>query len=212
MSAVRHLAVDWLALGRRVGARDDVAGAGANLLGRWAEPHRAYHDLAHLAEVLERVDLLAAEADQPDAVRLAAWFHDAVYDPTAADNEERSAALAITTLRRLGLDEPFLAEVARLVHLTVTHEVADDDRDGAVLCDADLAVLASDDVRYSSYVEGVRREYAHVDDAAFAEGRAQVLSMLLDRPALFRTAHGRSHWEQRARANVTAELGRLRAR
>ena len=92
MSAVRHLAVDWLELGRRVGARDDVAGAGAALLGRWAEPHRAYHDLAHLAEVLERVDLLAAEADRPDAVRLAAWFHDAVYDPTAADNEERSAA------------------------------------------------------------------------------------------------------------------------
>ena len=74
----------WLELARRVGARDDVAGAGAALLGRWAEPQRAYHDLAHLAEVLERVDLLAAEADQPDAVRLAAWFHDAVYDPTAA--------------------------------------------------------------------------------------------------------------------------------
>jgi predicted metal-dependent HD superfamily phosphohydrolase len=211
MSAVRHLAVDWLELGRRVGARDDVAGAGAALLGRWAEPHRAYHDLAHLAEVLERVDLLAAEADQPDLVRLAAWFHDAVYDPTAADNEGRSAALAITTLRRLGLDEPLVAEVARLVHLTVTHEVAHEDRDGAVLCDADLAVLASDDLRYSSYVEGVRREYAHVDDAAFAVGRAQVLSTLLDRPALFRTAHGRSAWEQRARANITAELARLRA-
>jgi predicted metal-dependent HD superfamily phosphohydrolase len=211
MSAVRHLAVDWLELGRRVGARDDVAGAGAALLGRWAEPHRAYHDLAHLAEVLERVDLLAAEADQPDAVRLAAWFHDAVYDPTASDNEDRSAALAITTLRRLRLDEPLLAEVARLVHLTVTHEVADDDRDGAVLCDADLAVLAADELRYSSYVEGVRREYAHVDGAAFAAGRAQVLSTLLDRPALFRTAHGRSAWEQRARANVTAELSRLRA-
>jgi predicted metal-dependent HD superfamily phosphohydrolase len=211
MSPVRHLAVDWLELGRRVGARDDVAGAGAALLGRWAEPHRAYHDLAHLAEVLQRVDLLAAEADQPDVVRLAAWFHDAVYDPMAADNEERSAALAITTLRRLGLDEPLLADVARLVHLTVTHEVADDDHDGAVLCDADLAVLASDDLRYSSYTEGVRREYAHVDDAAFATGRARVLSTLLARPALFRTVHGRSAWEQRARANVTAELARLRA-
>jgi predicted metal-dependent HD superfamily phosphohydrolase len=211
VNAVRHLAVDWLELGRRVGARDDVAGTGAALLGRWAEPHRAYHDLAHLAEVLERVDLLAAEAYRADAVRLAAWFHDAVYDPTAADNEERSAALAVTTLRRLGLSEPLLAEVSRLVHLTASHDVADDDRDGAVLCDADLAVLASDDLRYSSYVEGVRREYAHVDDAAFALGRARVLSTLLDRPALFRTTHGRSAWEQRARANITAELARLRA-
>jgi predicted metal-dependent HD superfamily phosphohydrolase len=211
MSAVRHLAVGWLELGRRVGARDDVAGAGAALLGRWAEPHRAYHDLAHLAEVLERVDLLAAEADQPDAVRLAAWFHDAVYDPTAADNEERSAALAETSLTRVRLAPDLVDEVTRLVRLTATHDVGIDDANGAVLCDADLAVLACDDLRYSSYSEGVRREYAHVDDAAFAEGRAQVLSTLLNRPALFRTAHGRSAWEQRARANVTAELGRLRA-
>jgi predicted metal-dependent HD superfamily phosphohydrolase len=181
------------------------------LLAAYDAPRRGYHDLTHLAEVLGHVDLLAAEADQPDVVRLAAWFHDAVYDPTATDNEERSAALAITTLRRLGLDEPLLADVARLVHLTVTHEVADDDHDGAVLCDADLAVLASDDLRYSSYTEGVRREYAHVDDAAFATGRARVLSTLLARPTLFRTVHGRSAWEQRARANVTAELARLRA-
>ena len=101
--------------------------------------------------------------------------------------------------------------MTRLVRLTATHDVADDDRDGAVLCDADLAVLAADDVRYSSYVEGVRREYGHLDDATFADGRAQVLSSLLDRPALFRTAHGRSAWEQRARTNVAAELGRLRA-
>ena len=98
---MRHLAPAWLELARRVEARHDVAGAGAALLGRWAEPHRAYHDLAHLSEVLERVDLLAAEADRPDAVRLAAWFHDAVYDPTADDNEERSAHVAETSLTRL---------------------------------------------------------------------------------------------------------------
>ena len=110
---MRHLAVDWLALGRRIGARDDVAGAGANLLGRWAEPHRAYHDLAHLDEVLTRVGLLAGEADDADAVRLAAWFHDAVYDPTAADNEERSAWLATTVLHRLQVAEPTVALVAR---------------------------------------------------------------------------------------------------
>jgi predicted metal-dependent HD superfamily phosphohydrolase len=100
--------------------------------------------------------------------------------------------------------------VAHLVRLTATHEVAADDRDGAVLCDADLAVLAADELRYASYVEGVRREYAHVGDAAFAAGRAQVLATLLDRPALFRTEHGRAEWEGRARANAGAELSRLR--
>jgi predicted metal-dependent HD superfamily phosphohydrolase len=95
------------------------------------------------------------------------------------------------------------------VRLTATHDVTDGDRDGAVLCDADLAVLASGPVRYSSYVEGVRREYGHLDDATFARGRSAVLRRLLDRPALFRTAYGRREWEAAARANVTAELAGL---
>jgi predicted metal-dependent HD superfamily phosphohydrolase len=206
---MRHLAVDWLALGRRIGARDDVAGAGANLLGRWAEPHRAYHDLAHLDEVLTRVDLLADESDDVDAVQLAAWFHDAVYDPKAADNEERSAWLATTVLHRLQVPEPTVAQVARLVRVTATHEPADGDRDAAVLCDADLAILAATPARYSTYVDGVRREYAHVDDASFARGRAAVLRDLVAHDTLFRTAYGREHWESAARANVLAELAGL---
>jgi predicted metal-dependent HD superfamily phosphohydrolase len=211
VTGVRHLAVDWIELCRRVGARGDVAGAGAALLGRWAEQHRGYHDLAHLDEVLARVATLAEEADDADTVRLAAWFHDAVYEPTQDDNEEQSAELATTTLSGLDVAPSRVADVARLVRLTATHDVDPDDRDGAVLCDADLAILASDELRYSSYVEGVRREYAHVDDGAFATGRARVLATLLDRPTLFRTVYGRARWEQPARANAGAELERLRA-
>ena len=208
---MRHLADAWITLARRAGARDDVAGAGAALLGRWSEPHRAYHDLAHLDEVLHRIDLLAGEADRPDLVRLAAWFHDAVYDPRATDNEERSAEVATVALADLGLAPDAVAEVARLVRLTATHAVAPGDRDGAVLCDADLAVLASDRLRYQSYTEGVRREYAHLDDPAFARGRADVLQRLLDRPQLFTTTYGRREWEQTARANVAAETRSLLA-
>jgi predicted metal-dependent HD superfamily phosphohydrolase len=208
---VRHLADAWITLARRAGARDDVAGAGAALLGRWSEPHRAYHDLAHLDEVLHRIDLLAGEADRPDLVRLAAWFHDAVYDPRATDNEERSAEVATVALADLGLAPDAVAEVARLVRLTATHAVAPGDRDGAVLCDADLAVLASDRLRYQSYTEGVRREYAHLDDPTFARGRADVLHRLLDRPQLFTTTYGRREWEQTARANVAAETRSLLA-
>jgi predicted metal-dependent HD superfamily phosphohydrolase len=208
---MRHLADAWIALARRAGARDDVTGAGAALLGRWSEPRRAYHDLAHLDEVLHRIDLLAGEADQPDLVRLAAWFHDAVYDPQASDNEERSAEVATVALADLGLAPDVVDEVARLVRLTATHAVGTGDRDGAVLCDADLAVLASDPLRYQSYVEGVRREYAHLDDQTFARGRSDVLHRLLDRPQLFTTSYGRREWEQRARANVAAELRGLLA-
>lgn len=206
---MRHLVDAWLRTAARVNARDDVAGAGADLIARYAEPARRYHDLRHLDEVLRGVDELADHASEPDAVRLAAWFHDAVYDVTADDNEARSAALAETVLGRLRVDPLLVGEVARLVRLTAGHVVADGDLNGAVLCDADLAVLAGDAGRYSTYVDAVREEYAHVPDDAFRAGRAAVLRGLLALDPLFRTPSGRAAWEAAARANVTAELARL---
>lgn len=203
------LAGAWLRTAAAVGARGDVAGAGAALLARWCEPHRRYHDLGHLAAVLAHVDELATYATDIEAVRLSAWFHDGVYDPQAPDNEERSAWLAARVLTELRVAPQQVDEVARLVRLTATHDPVEEDRDGAVLCDADLAVLASGADDYARYVAAVREEYAHVDDAAFAAGRAAVLRSLLDRPALFRTAHGRTAWEAVARDNVTRELAGL---
>jgi predicted metal-dependent HD superfamily phosphohydrolase len=205
---MRHLAEAWLRDCAAVGARGDVAGAGAELLARYAEPHRGYHDLAHLDEVLRRVDLLSAEADDATTTRLAAWFHDAVYDPAAADNEAASATLATRVLLSLRVDEDVVQHVGDLVRVTADHEPGDD-RDAAVLCDADLAVLAADSPRYSTYLDGVRTEYRHLGDADFTRGRARVLRSLLDRPAMFRTHYGRTTWEGPARANVAAELARL---
>lgn len=208
---MRHLAEAWLRTAAAVGARGDVAGAGANLLGRWAEEHRRYHDLAHLGAVLDRVDELAPAARDLEVVRLAAWFHDAVYDPTAHDNEARSALLATTVLSGLRVPDPRIGEVVRLVTLTATHDPSTGDSNGAVLCDADLAVLAGPETAYAGYTDAVREEYRHLDDATFRSSRAAVLRSLLERPALFRTEHGRTAWEAPARANVTAELARLAA-
>jgi predicted metal-dependent HD superfamily phosphohydrolase len=203
----------WLALLAATGSTappGKVAAAGERLLAAYAEPHRAYHDRRHLAEVLERVDLLADEAGDVVAVRLAAWYHDAVYDGTA-EAEERSAVLAERDLGALGVPVDLVARVARLVRLTATHDVADDDADGAVLADADLGILAATPERYAQYAADVRREYAAVDDATFAATRAAVLQRLVRRPRLFHTA-GATAWEQRARRNVAEEVARLTAR
>lgn len=208
---MRHLAEAWLRTARRVEARGDVAGSGADLLGRYSAPDRGYHDLTHLDEVLRHVDDLAPFATDADAVRLAAWFHDAHYDPGAPDNEERSARLAESMLTALRVEADRVSEVVRLVLLTASHDPAEGDRDGAVLCDADLAVLASDPARYTEYTDGVRREHADVDDEGFARGRAAVLRGLLDHAALFRTPSAHAAWEARARQNVNTELARLEA-
>jgi len=176
----------------------------ADLLARWSEPHRHYHDGAHLAHVLSIVDAHAGLADDPDAVRLAAWFHDAVYDPQAGDNEERSARLA----ERLLTDLPAarVAEVARLVRLTANHAVAPGDRNGALLADADLAILAAPPDAYDRYAAAIRREYAHVPDEAFRAGRAAVLRRLRDLPELYRIVPDRAEWTVRARNNLAREL------
>jgi predicted metal-dependent HD superfamily phosphohydrolase len=193
------------------GPAPEPAAYGEDLLGRWAEQQRRYHGTDHLRAVLDRVEELAGHADDPDAVRLAAWFHDAVYRPERSENEERSARLAERALPEAGVPAGRVAEVARLVRLTESHNPPSDDRNGEVLCDADLAVLAGSPADYARYAAAVREEYAFVPDDAFRAGRAAVLRQLLDLPRLFRTPRGRDRWEPAARRNLGSELALLTA-
>lgn len=184
-------------------------GTARELLAAYDGPTRGYHDRHHLTEVLDRIEgLRDAGADcEPLPVLLAAWFHDAVYDGER-DAEERSATWAEAALAPW-LPAAVVAEVARLVRLTETHRPAPGDRNGEVLSDADLGILAADPGRYAAYVAAVRREYAHLDDATFTVGRRHVLEQLLAKPSLFHTAPAIAAWERPARANVAAELSRL---
>jgi predicted metal-dependent HD superfamily phosphohydrolase len=183
----------------------------ASLVDAWSQPHRRYHDLAHLAAVLGVVAQLEATAPDPPAVRLAAWYHDVVYDPTRTDNEQVSAERARAGLRGLVPDER-RAEVERLVLLTAGHDPAPDDVNGAVLCDADLSVLAAPPKAYAAYASAVREEYAHLSDDDFIRGRIAVLESLAALPALYRTPEAAEQWTATAAANLTAELTLLRGR
>ncbi|MGW3182684.1 HD domain-containing protein [Kitasatospora sp. NPDC001119] len=199
----------WTALLHRCGAAVDPEPYGRELLRRWSEPQRRYHTAAHLRAVLGLVDELAGHAADPEAVRLAAWFHDAVYRPDRTENEERSAALAVRALTAAGLPAERVAEVERLVLLTVGHDPAPDDRDGEVLCDADLAVLGGSPGAYAAYAAAVREEYGFVPAPDFAAGRAAVLRHLLALPDLYRTPAARERFTAAARANLTSELDTL---
>ena len=183
----------------------------AAVVGAWSEPHRRYHDLAHLAAVLGLVGELAGAADDPEAVRLAAWYHDVAYDPQRTDNEEVSAARARAGLRGL-VPDARVDEVERLVLLTAGHDPEPGDVNGAVLCDADLAVLAGPPDAYAAYASAVREEYGHLSDEEFTAGRIAVLEHLLALPALYRTPEAARLWADRAEANLTVELTLLRRR
>ncbi|GAA1754784.1 metal-dependent phosphohydrolase [Luedemannella helvata] len=209
MGEIEEVAGAWQVMMSRVApdaSAADVGALGARLLGRWGEEHRHYHDTAHLVAVLKTIDEYADAAEDADAVRLAAWYHDAVYDPRADDNEAASAALARTELTGLGVPAATVAEVVRLVELTTGHAVEPGDRNGALLADADLAILASPPTAYEAYAAAVRREYAHVPDDAFRAGRAAVLRRLLRLPRLFHTPELAARAEAAARANLEEEL------
>jgi predicted metal-dependent HD superfamily phosphohydrolase len=183
----------------------------ADLLARYAEPHRRYHTGQHLARVLRAVDELADDQDL-FLVRLAAWFHDAVYAIPAGQlpNEEASARLALRELNRAGLEQEDLTQVARLVRLTATHTPGSRDPEGELLCDADLEILAAPPQEYAAYTSTIREEYAAVPEAAFVAGRLEIMSALVEGD-IFRTTKGRA-LNEAARVNVTAECAELRER
>jgi predicted metal-dependent HD superfamily phosphohydrolase len=184
---------------------------GAALVERYREPWRRYHDVRHLLAVLRQVDALAGDQDL-FIVRLAAWFHDAIYDIPFREltNEEGSARLALRELSRAGLEQEDLTQVARLVRMTADHVPGSRDPEGELLCDADLAVLASPPEAYAAYVADVREEYAEVADDDFFAARFEVLEPWVE-GEIFRTGKGKL-LTPAARANVAAEVRELAER
>ncbi|MGP7960173.1 HD domain-containing protein [Sanguibacter sp. A247] len=194
-----------------------VKQVGEALLARWCDPARQFHDLRHLADVLNRVDELAEETHEPALVRLAAWYHGAIFDAETkatyeargGENETASAVLAHEQLMELGVPERAAHRVAQLVTALLRHAPDPADFDCSVLCDADLGMLASEPQRYKSYLADVRKEYQHIPARDFVRARVAILTRLLERRALFSSPLGAA-WEDAARQNVQGELARLR--
>ncbi len=197
----------WVGLLRPFGAEPVAAYPPFDrLVAAHAEPHRHYHTLEHVGEVLRVVGRLGGGP----AVLLAAWFHDAVYDSTAHDNEARSAELAERELTALGLPADVVAKVADLVRSTA-HFAAEafHGPEFDILHDADLAILAAAEARYLRYAADVRKEYAWVSDADYRAGRTKVLEAFLNRERVFRTPVMVQEGEEAARRNLRAEVGGL---
>jgi predicted metal-dependent HD superfamily phosphohydrolase len=184
------------------------------LLGRHREKHRRYHTAVHVRWVIRHAEAIAAEApaDHLDEVVAAAFYHDAVYEPTHPANERASARLARRDLTGSGWDVDRVERVGAMIEATAHMTTAPDApaaNDTPILLDADLAVLGAEPAAYSTYVAGVRGEYRHLDDGEWAHGRADVLRSFLDRDTIFTTAPAVRWWEERARANLSAELATL---
>ena len=180
------------------------------LKGRYTEPHRHYHNPRHISECLAEFDSARHLAAQPVAVELAIWFHDAIYDTHAADNEEQSALLADRCLTEAGSDSEVRLAVGHLVLATKKHDTATH-VDAPLLVDIDLSILGSPENRFVEYETQIRQEYAWVPDAVFfAEKRAEILEGFLSRDSIYSTESFSKRLENRARENLRSSLEKLR--
>ncbi len=172
---------------------------------RYCEPHRGYHDIRHIAQMLT----WGREVELDDAQVWAVWFHDAIYDPRSKRNEEDSADLARQMLADAGQPSAVIDTVAQIVLDTKSHKPTIPA--SAKVLDLDLGSLALPWSDFTANSDAIRREYAHVADADFNAGRQAFLTTLLQRPRLYYTPWGEAR-EATARANVKRLLEVLRAR
>jgi predicted metal-dependent HD superfamily phosphohydrolase len=197
-----ELAARFAALIARLGGTGSTFDA---LYSQWNAEPRRYHNVEHLVDCLREVD----RAGGNDIVELALWYHDAIYDASARDNEARSAELLLADAKTLGIDATRAAElVLATAHGSVEPASAPD---VDLLLDIDLSILGRDELRFLDFDYGVAEEYAHLPPDAFRAGRAKFLASMLTRPTLFRTAF-RERYEASARANISALLASPRYR
>ncbi len=166
---------------------------------RYCEPHRRYHGLEHPAHMLWIGRNQALTDEQIAAV----WFHDAIYEPRATDNEERSATLATTQLAALGWPSRSIELVERMVLDTKRHLPTIDESRAVV--DLDLEPLSETWEIFQRNAIHLRVEFLHLGDEAFHEGRRRFLEAMLARERIYSTPWG-ARLEVRARRNLERAL------
>ncbi|WAC18500.1 hypothetical protein OVA24_14790 [Luteolibacter sp. SL250] len=175
------------------------------LLAAYSEPVRTYHNLSHIGDCLRLLDKHRKLAVDADAIEMALWFHDLIYDPQANDNEEASARCARDFLG----GSPLRDEVVRLILATQHPDPSHPTADESLIRDIDLSILGSDTGTYGRYASAIRQEYHHVPDDAYAAGRAAILSKFLELPRLFMNPAFSEPLDLPARRNMAEEILKL---
>jgi len=197
----------WLRLWQAAGAAGEGAPWYEKLTRAYAEPQRLYHNQQHIAECLAEFDGSRQLAQQPAALELALWFHDAVYDPKAADNEEQSAAMARNCLETG--PSRLAATVSDLVMATKSHST-EAGPDAALMVDVDLSILGKGEQRFAEYESQIREEYRSVPGLIFNSKRAEILERFLARSRIYATDFFATKYEQQARRNLESSIRQLK--
>jgi predicted metal-dependent HD superfamily phosphohydrolase len=181
----------------------------AQIVDAYSQSHRAYHNCQHIIYCLQILDRVRDLGDYIEEVEMALWFHDAIYEPQAADNEELSAAWAKSIFEDSDTPLAIADRVAELI-LATKHQVKPSTPDAHILVDIDLAILGAKPEIFDTYDRQIRQEYIWVEEESYRAGRMQVLRGFLERDFIFHTPYFRQRYEQTARVNLDRAIARLK--
>jgi predicted metal-dependent HD superfamily phosphohydrolase len=175
----------------------------------YTAPDRHFHDLDHLAHLYRELQVLQPKITDWDTLFFSLCYHDVVYDVeqniVANDNEEKSAALAERHLRLLGYPTEKIEKCCQQIRATQKHHTSRD-KDTNYLTDADLSILGQPWKVYAAYKNNIRKEFQVYPEHIYNTGRRKVLELFLSMEPLFKTAHFRQLYEQKAKDNIRKEL------
>jgi predicted metal-dependent HD superfamily phosphohydrolase len=205
---IETLQASWTRCWSGLDGRGDGSALFHKLVAAYQEPQRRYHTTEHLAECLsllgQHLDLAQSSAE----VEMAMWFHDAIYDVTASDNEARSADWARTDLIGAGVSPTSVETVCQHIMATM-HSALPMPGDQTLLVDVDLSILGAPRARFEAYEEQVRDEYSWVPETVFRQKRSDVLASFLKRSSIYGTPKLRASLERSARSNLAWSIQRL---
>jgi predicted metal-dependent HD superfamily phosphohydrolase len=175
----------------------------SEVIRRYNENHRHYHNLTHVTRLLELYDEL--DQNDPDLI-LAIFYHDVVYKPGSSKNEEKSAAFARKSLGRLGVDPSRINLICEMITATADHLNPPADPLTRIFLDLDMSILGSPREEYKAYAEGVRKEHPRIPEIVFRKNRRKFLEKILAAQSIYCTDLFREKYEAAARANIDWEI------
>jgi len=169
---------------------------------QYTQPHRRFHTLEHIAYMFRKANEHDISLNR--AQTLAIWWHDAIYVPGAADNEEKSCRLAHDYFNHLQ-DVDFI-NIMIMIQDTKTHIPRT--AESAIVCDLDMMILADTKIAYRRYAKQVRQEFNMVPDDQYRQGRIQFLGELMLTPIYHSDVFKK--YRERAISNITEEIKSLK--
>ena len=179
---------------------------------KFSEPTiREYHTLAHVKDLINVMEPYKDDINDQNAVYLAIFFHDLIYNPELQNNEEKSAEAFSAATKRY-LSEDLVRKVTRYILATKTHKSPSNntDKDLDYFLDLDMSILGRDREEYEAYTKKIRREFIHVEEQSFNNLRLGFLrSMLSNETKIFATIEFQTAMEEKARMNIAWEISEI---